>query len=195
MNTTKILTIVFALTSVGLAFYLYYSINSSIQEAKRIERMEKAVIDQLIKIREAELAYKAVNGVYTSDWENLLSFVDTGSFYIIERTETIITLDYGADSTYIEVDTLGMVPVMDSVFSKYPDFDLATLKYVPGINPPTEFKLWADKITKSGVPVDVIEVWNPTPINPARDEESEYNTKKPLRFGSRTSVTTAGNWE
>lgn len=197
MSTTKILTIVFALTSIGLAYYLFDSINGSIQEAKRIERMEKAIIDQLKMIREAQLAFKAVNGSYTSDWDKLLAFVDTGSFYITERTETIITLDYGADSTYVEIDTLGTVLVKDSVFTleKYPKFNLATFKYVPGVDPQTAFIMWADKITKAGLLVDAVEVWNPKPINPERDEESELNSKKPLRFGSRTSVTTAGNWE
>jgi hypothetical protein len=43
--------------------------------------------------------------------------------------------------------------------------------------------------------VNAIEVWNPSPIDPDRDEESEINIKKPLRFGSRTNITTAGNWE
>ncbi len=197
MSTTRILTIVFALTSIGLAYFLFNSINSSIKEAKRIERVEKAVIEKLKMIREAQLAYKAVNGQYTSDWDKLINFVDTGSFYLIERKETVITLDYGADSTFVELDTLGTVLVRDSVFNekKYPKFNLETLPYVPGVEGNVKFQMFADKITKSGVLVDVVEVWNPNPVNPERDEESEYNTKKPLRFGSRTAVTTAGNWE
>lgn len=197
MSTNRILTIVFAITSVIAAYYLYASINTSIEEANRIKTMEAAIIDKLKLIREAEEAFKAVNGRYTSDWNVLTAFIDTGSFYIMERTETIITLDYGADSTYIEIDTLGTVLVMDSMFSaqKYPNFSLAQLPYVPGIDPPVKFNLWADKITKSGVLVDVVEVANPQPVDPGRSEDSELNSRKPLRFGSRTSVTTAGNWE
>ncbi|MEM9325801.1 MAG: hypothetical protein AAGA85_09100 [Bacteroidota bacterium] len=197
MTTTRILTAVFAIVSLGLAYYLYYVIDSSISEARRIARMETAIIDKLKMVREAQLAFKAVNSRYTSDWDALMAFIDTGSFYITERTETIITLDYGADSTYVEIDTLGTVLVKDSIFGpdKYPNFQLSQLPYVPGINPPVKFNMWAEKITKAGVLVDVIEVINPQPVNPERDEESEYNTKKPLRFGSRSTVTTAGNWE
>ena len=197
MTTTRILTFVFAIVSLGLAYYLYYVIDTSISEAKRIQRMESAIVDKLKMVREAQLAFKAVNSRYTSDWDALLAFVDTGSFYITERTETIITLAYGADSTYVEIDTLGTVLVKDSIFGpdKYPNFQLSQLPYVPGVNPPVKFNMWADKITKAGVLVDVLEVVNPQPVNPERDEESEYNTKKPLRFGSRSSVTTAGNWE
>ncbi len=197
MSTNRILTIVFAITSIGLGYYLYSSIRSSIEEANRIERMESAIIDKLKMVREAQEGFKAVNGRYTSDWDALLAFVDTGSFYILEKTEIVITLDYGADSTYMEVDTLGTVQVRDSLFSpaKYPDFSVSTFAYVPGIDPPVRFNMWADKITKSGVLVDVVEVWNPQPVDPARSADSELDSKKPLRFGSRTSVTTAGNWE
>ncbi len=197
MNKTKILSLVFFVVAVGLAFYLVYSIRYSISEKERIARMENDIKNQLMMIREAELAFLAVNGQYTSDWDKLISFVDSGNFYLIQRTEKVFELSYGADSVSVTLDTLGTVQVRDSLFTqaKWPQFDLETLAYVPGVNPPTKFLLWADRITKGGVEVNVIEVVNPKPVDPNRDEESEYNTRKPLRFGSRTSVTTSGNWE
>lgn len=197
MSTTKILSVLFGIIAAGLAWFLYDSITSSIEESQRIEKMESRIIEQLKMIREAELAYLAVNGQYTSDWDKLLAFVDSGSFFITERKERIVTLSYGKDSTIVRIDTLGTKLVKDSVFkqSVWPKFNLATLPYVPGVEPPTKFDVWADKIEKGGIKVNAIEVKNPKPINPARSEDSEYNTKKPLRFGSRTSVTTSGNWE
>ena len=159
--------------------------------------MEAAIIDQLKLIREAELGYKAVHGRYTSSWDSLLHFVDSGYFYITERIETVITLDYGADSTSVQIDTLGRIQVIDSLYGphKYPNFNLAELPYVPGITPKVKFLIWADEIKKANLLVSSVEVWNPSPINPDRDEESEINIKKPLRFGSRINITTAGNWE
>lgn len=197
MSKTKILTIVFGIVAVGLAYYLYYSINTSIEETRKIQRAEARIIEQLKMIREAESAFEAVNGQYTSDWDKLLAFVDTGRFYLTTRKETVIQLDYGADSIYVEIDTLGTVGVQDSIFkaSKWPKFKLSTLPYVPGVDPPTKFDIWADKIEKSGKMVNAIEVVNPKPINPERNPESELKSKLPLRFGSRTSVTTSGNWE
>ena len=159
--------------------------------------MEDDIVEQLMMIREAETAYLSVNGQYTSDWANLKAFIDSGSFFITEKTETVFQLPYGADSISVSIDTLGQVSVKDSLFTaaKWPRFNLETLEFVPGVDPQTKFLLWADRITKGGVEVNVIEVVNPRPVDPNRDEESEYNTRKPLRFGSRTSVTTAGNWE
>ena len=196
MNTTKILTYVFAVVSLGLAWFLFSSIKTKIDQEELIATSEARVIEKLQMIREGQIAYQAVNGKYTAKWDELLSFLDTGSFYITERTEVIIPLDYGADSIRIEIDTLGTVLVRDSLFTaeKWPNFDLQTLKFVPGTNG-KEFAMWAEKIDKSGVMVDVVEVRDTAPVNPARKEDNESNIKKPLRFGSRTQVTTAGNWE
>ena len=197
MSKTKIVSVVMLVVWVSLAVFLVYSIKSSIDEAERIEKSEALIIEQLKMIREAEIAYMQVNGQYTSDWGKLKAFIDSGSFYLTEKTETIIPQPYGKDSIYVEIDTLGTRPVMDSLFSsnKWPRFNLATLSYVPGVEPAVEFDIWADKILKAGLYVNAIEVKNPRPVDPTRDEESEYNTRKPLRFGSRISVTTAGNWE
>ncbi|GAB4244700.1 MAG: hypothetical protein Tsb0034_22990 [Ekhidna sp.] len=197
MSKTKIISVVMLVVWVSLAVFLVYSIKSSIDEKERIAAAEARIIEQLKMIREAEIAYMQVNGQYTSDWDKLIAFLDTGNFYLTERSETIIPQPYGKDSIVVEIDTLGTKSVRDSLFSKnkWPNFDLATLPYVPGVQPPTKFDIWADKILKAGLLVNAIEVKNPRPVDPTRDEDSEYNTRKPLRFGSRTSVTTAGNWE
>lgn len=197
MSKTKIVSVVMLVVWVSLAVFLVYSIKSSIDEAKRIEDAEARIVEQLRMIRDAEMAYMAVNGQYTSDWDKLISFIDTGRFYLTQKSETIIPQPYGKDSIYVEIDTLGTIAVIDSLYgnNKWPRFNLETLPYVPGVEPAVKFDVWADKILKAGLLVNAIEVKNPRPIDPSRDEESEYNTRKPLRFGSRTSVTTAGNWE
>ena len=193
---TRIVSIAAFIVSIILAVFLYNSIFDSINEAERIEKMENKVKNKLKMIREAQIAYQSVNGQYTSDWPKLLSFIDSGNFYIVSRIENIITLAYGADSSYWEIDTLGTRSVIDSIFSadKFPKFDLASLPYAIG-EERKKFGMWADQIDKNGVAVDVVEVWNTVPVNPMRKEKNDARTKKPLRFGSRTSVTTSGNWE
>ncbi|MFY0627516.1 MAG: hypothetical protein JXR07_14535 [Reichenbachiella sp.] len=196
MEKTKIISIAFLIVSLGLASYLGYTIFKSIDDEERIQRGEAKIIEKLTMIREAQIAYQAVNGQYTSDWGKLKNFVDSGQFYITSRIEHIITLDYGADSVFVEIDTLGTILVKDSVFTKakYPNFDLATLDIVPG-SEKAKFSMWANKIDKSGVMVDVVEVKSTRPVDPRRKEDNEARNKKPLRFGSRTNITTTGNWE
>ncbi len=196
MNTTKILTYFFAVISIGLAWFLFSSIKTKIDEEEKIASVEARVIEKLQMIREGQIAYQAVYGKYTASWNDLVSFLDTGNFYITERKETIVTLDYGADSVSVAIDTLGTVLVRDSLFNpkKWPNFELKTLMLIPA-SEGKEFAMWADKIEKSGVMVDVVEVRSTFSINPIRNENNESNIKKPLRFGSRTQVTTTGNWE
>lgn len=196
MNTTKILSIVVLVVALGLGYYLFHSIKTDIDTTERIARTEARVIEKLKMIREAQIAFQKVNGRYTGNWNELLAFVDTGSFYITVRRETIIPLDYGADSVYVEIDTIGTVAVQDSIFTprKYPNFDLATLPLIPGTDG-ARFEMWADKIEKAGVMVDVVEVRDTKPVDPARKESNEITNRKPLRFGSRTNITTSGNWE
>ncbi len=80
----------------------------------------------------------------------------------------------------------------DYVFNK--NTNLSKIGEVPG-HPGLLFDIYVKKIDRNGVLVDVIEVKDPKPIDPRRKESNDQKTRKPLRFGSRTDVATAGNWE
>lgn len=192
---TRILTIVFILVAIGIAYYLVDRIKFAIDEETRIARIERQIIDKLMFIRDAEVAYKEAHGQYTSDWDKLISFIDTGTIYITQRREETTLLDYGAEETTIHIDTLDNVPVADSLFSvpaytKFRD-DLENLSKVPVTG--ETFILSADKIRKGNVDVNVFLVEDPAPVNPAR--RGENSILGPLRVGSLTEVTIAGNWE
>jgi hypothetical protein len=75
-----------------------------------------------------------------------------------------------------------------------PNIDISRLAYVPGYDD-VKFDIFAAEIERSNLIVDVIEVKNPKPFNPARREDNDAKNRKPLRFGSKTDVTTSGNWE
>lgn len=74
-----------------------------------------------------------------------------------------------------------------------PDADLSRLAYKPGSD--TKFDIFVGKVDRGGIMVDVIEVKDPSPDSPFRSEANEAKNRKPLRFGSRTDVSTSGNWE
>ena len=269
MNVTKILSAVFLILSIGLGVYLVSSVKSTIDDREMIATREAAVIKKLEFIREAEMVYQEVNGNYTSDWDKLIDFIENGEYPIIQKTEYVKTLAYGADSSWFEYDTLGRVPARDRIFMatynvnaandglfvsyavsegdkavqgapaytlnqnnknvthkfknsgritnlvsfkegqqmskgdlmmtvqemKYdPNMDISRLAYVPGYED-VKFEIYADEIERSNLLVDVIEVKNPKPFDPTRSEDNDAKNRKPLRFGSRTDVTTSGNWE
>jgi hypothetical protein len=84
-----------------------------------------------------------------------------------------------------------LINFWDYVFN--PNVDLKTIGIKPGTT--TKFDIYVGKVDKSGLQVEVIEVRDPSPDNPARKANSDQKTKQPLHFGSRTDVTTSGNWE
>ncbi|HOO10191.1 MAG TPA: hypothetical protein PKW06_09650 [Cyclobacteriaceae bacterium] len=74
-----------------------------------------------------------------------------------------------------------------------PNVDLERIAYKPGTD--TKFDIFVGKVDRGGIMVDVIEVKDPSPDSPFRSEANEAKNRKPLRFGSRTDVSTSGNWE
>ena len=194
MKKNKIYTYSTLLLAVLLAGYLINSIKTSIDEEERISTMEAKIIEKLKLIRNAQIAFESVKGQYTSDWDQLINFIDSGNIYLIQRREETILLEYGAEETTLYLDTIGSISVIDSLFSNIPNFSSKSLPAVPGIENAT-FKMWSGKIEKGGVLVNVVEVRNPKPVDLNRKESNEANIHKPLRFGSRISITTAGNWE
>ena len=194
MKNLKYYTYATLLLAAGLAFYLVNSIKYSIDEEARINAAEDKVIEKLKMIRDAQIAFQSVNGKFANEWDSLLNFVENGNIFLIQRREETVLLDYGAEETTLYLDTLGSITVIDSLFSSIPNFKASNLIFVPGYEN-VKFEIWASKIEKGGVEVDVVEVRNPKPFDPNRKEANEANINKPLRFGSRTSITTAGNWE
>ncbi|MGB3587212.1 MAG: hypothetical protein WBA23_11760 [Tunicatimonas sp.] len=193
MSLTKILTFVFLAIAIGIAYYLFDRIKFSIEEEERIAAVEAQVINKLKFIRDAELLYKEANGQYTSDWNKLIGFLDTGRLYIVQRREITTLLEYGAEETTIEIDTLDQIPVRDTLFHTpvYNNFKIENIASIPHSG--RQFNLFADKISRNNVEVDVFEVVDTAPVNPAR--RGEESIKGPLRVGSRTEVNTRGNWE
>ncbi|MDN3202525.1 hypothetical protein [Algoriphagus sediminis] len=193
MNLTKVLSLVFFVVAIGLGYLLWKGVNDVVEEEKRIARIEAAIIEKLQMLRDAQLAYQASNGKYASTWDSLKTFIETGQIWIVQRTETTKLLEYGKEEITVEFDTLGSVPVIDSLFNetKYPDFNLEALAVVPASGGKM-FEFFADKIERNSYDVNVFEIRDPAPINPERQLN---NNEKALKVGSRTDASTEGNWK
>jgi len=192
MNLTKILTVVLFLAAIAVGYVLYDSINATIEEAKTIERIENSVKTKLELIRSVQEAYQSTYGNYAETWEKLLSYADSGNIYIIQRTEKITMLDYGAEKSEFFYDTIGVVSVRDSLLA--PGYNVTKLPELPHA-PGKYFSLYAKDSVRNGVAVDYIEVVDTYPYDRTRTDDAEIESRRPLRFGSRTDITTAGNWQ
>jgi hypothetical protein len=193
MTLTRIISVVALLGALGLGYALYKSVDNVLEEEKRIASTEARIIEKLQMLRDAQLAYLAINREYAGNWEDLKKFIENGQIWLIQRTETTKLLAYGKEETTVTIDTLGSVKVIDSLFNerKYPNFNLETLNVVPGSGGKT-FEFFADKVERSQREIGVFEIRDPDPINPKRRLN---NKEKALRVGSRTDSSTSGNWE
>jgi hypothetical protein len=194
MNLTKVLSIVFFAIASVLGYLLWKGVDDVVEQEKRVTLLEAATIEKLEMLRDAQLSYQASNGKYAGTWDSLRAFIETGTIWIVQRTETTKLLDYGAEEINVSYDTIGSIAVMDSLFSpaKYPDLKMDLLPVVPGSGG-KQFEFFADKIEKTGgYKVSVFEIRDPSPINPDRRAN---NNEKALRVGSRTDASTEGNWK
>ena len=204
----KIITYVLYFLSIILVFQIYNSIDAPIEFNKvKNERYQK-VIERLKDIRNAQVAFKSVNGIYSDNFDSLVNFIETGQFTIIEKRDSSY-MQY--DRVYridmlrevIVVDTLGFVSVKDSLFkndNRYKDLGLVP---IDGID--EKFSIKADIIDKNGYNVPVFEVkvskdvilfdQNKDLLMQEKETVSVDGVNGPaLVLGSLEDVSTNGNW-
>ncbi|TAF67000.1 MAG: hypothetical protein EAZ55_04870 [Cytophagales bacterium] len=185
---TKIATYALIPIILFLIYSLVMSVKGPIDEQNRIKKTEDAIIAKLKVIRELQNSYYAANNKYAAKWSELRNFVNQGYFWIIDKRER----DLGNGKISLRIDTLGKVPVKDSLKNLIAGWDINRIEYIPLNEGNKQFSLYVGKKEISGVKVEVIEVKDTDPINPLRKAK---NKEKALRIGSKDEATLVGNWE
>ena len=201
--------IVLWLASIFFAYKIYDSINGPIKFNQTKNERYAQVIDRLKDIRKAQIAHKDVKGVFANNFDSLVKFVDEGIFTLIEKRDSSY-LEY--DRTYridmlrevIVIDTLGTVPVKDSLFSNTDRYK--NMAYIPiqGVQD-SMFKINAEVINKNGYNVPVFEVkvskniilfdQDKDLVKQENETVSVYGVNgSEIILGSLSNVSTNGNW-
>lgn len=194
--------------SVVLAYQIYLSVMAPITFNKNREERFSAVIEKLKDVRDAQVAYRTVNGEFAKDFESLISFIDTGVYTITQQKDSsfmrynrVYRIDMQVDT--VVVDTLGTVAVKDSLFKG--DSSYKTLFSVPFAQNGERFEMKADVVNKQGfdapvfeasVKKDVVLYDQPKDLlarENAHNSIEEVNGTT-IRVGSLTDVSTSGNW-
>ncbi len=194
--------------SLVLVYQIYQSINAPIKFNQVKNERYLKVIDRLKDIRNAQVAFKSVNGIYSSSFDELIKFVDSAQFTIVQKRDSSY-MQY--DRVYridmlrevIVIDTLGYVSVKDSLFSNNDSYK--KMAYVPIDGVDEQFKLKADIIDKNGYNVPVFEVrvskdlilfdQSRDLITQEKQTVSVDGVNGPdIVLGSLSDVSTNGNW-
>lgn len=196
-NIIKILLLVVIIV---LAYLVYDSVMGPVRFNKEVAVRNKAVIQNLKDIRNAELTFKTIYGKYMSDFDTLIDFLKNGEIAVVK-----IVPD-PTDTTFTKTirDTLGYIPVIDSLFGDRQGFNVDDLKYVP-FTEQEVFNLAAGIVEKGGVDVNVFEASVLYEIYlKGMDEQMVVNLiaskeqieRYPgLKVGSMSEASTDGNWE
>jgi len=183
----KIVTYILMATSFGLAIFLYKRLSTVSKSQKEVKKMENILKLHLIKIRDVEKAYQLKYKTYATSWDQIDAFVQKDSLYNIQKTEEIITRNFGNDSIVVHIDTISSVAVKDSLFGdKFSGKIANTLRYLPH-DPTKEFIIRHRKSEDQ----QFIEIQDAAPIN----EDRRIGRMDTLKIGSLQEVTLKGNWE
>jgi hypothetical protein len=194
-----------------LTYLLYESIMKPIRFNQERDVRYGKTIQRLKDIRTAQVAFKAENGLYTADFDSLITFIKSGNFRVVVKIGSLSDslIEAGWNETkalkagIIKRDTL-LVPIRDSLFGK--NYPIDSLKYVP-FTKGEVFKLGTAVIeTGSKVRVNVFEAsvlnsilldgLNKQLVINFSDERKKLTGFAGLKVGSLEEATNnAGNWE
>ncbi|MDA1288498.1 MAG: hypothetical protein O3B46_03565 [Bacteroidetes bacterium] len=201
--------VVLWVASIFFAYKIYDAVNGPIKFNQVKNERYATVIDRMKDIRIAQIAHKDVKGVYANNFDSLVKFIDEGIFTLIEKRDSSY-LEY--DRTYridmlrevIVIDTLGTVPVKDSLFGT--SMRYKNLAYVPieGVKDST-FSIKSEVINKNGYNVPVFEVKVAKNVilydqnaDLVRQENETVSVDgvngSEIILGSLSNVSTNGNW-
>jgi hypothetical protein len=179
---------------------VYDSIMEPVKFNKEVERRNAVVVQSLKDIRNAEMSFKAINGRYTASYDTLIDFLKNG------QIPEIKIIPDPNDTTFTKTirDTIGYVPVADSLFGKRANFDISKIKYIPFTNGQI-FKLDAGVIDRGGVSVNVFEAsalykqyladMDKQMVTNLIASKEQIEKFPGLKVGSMTEASTDGNWE
>lgn len=207
-----ILVVLWALI-IYLAYINVKSIYEPLQFNKTKNKRYALVIENLKDLRVSQLAHRQVTGKFEKNFDNLVKFIDTAEFTITQRRDSSIvdaelTRRYGGVTTYkdiIVIDTLGFVPVKDSLFKNSDRYKTMINLPEDAGEPGSKFSMDAGFIERNNVRIPVFEVkvdkdiilfdQNKDLIAQEKEVIAVDGVNGPtLKVGSMDEVNTNGNW-
>lgn len=195
---------------VFLGYITVMSVYGEIKFNQLKEKRYKVVIENLKDIRDSQLAHKTVTGNFQNNWDSLVKFIETEKFTITQRRDStvideLLTRRYGVDTTkdIVIIDTLGFVPVLDSLFGA--DTRYKTMMNVPFAQNNEKFKLQIGFVEQNNINIPVFEAsvdkqillydQDPNLVKKEKEVVSVEGVNGPtLKVGSMEEVNTNGNW-
>ena len=180
-----------------LLYALYNSIKEPIAFKAEKERRERVVVEQLMKIRQAQEAFRDITGVFAPSFDTLTQILNSGQFKVIQVFGDPDDPNFTGEITY---DTL-LVPARDSMRKMLGLNNFDSLRYVP-FSSGQAFDIAADVIDYQSTKVPVVEVGVQRKYFMGRFADKrfarydqKYDPESLIKFGNMFSPNLSGNWE
>lgn len=139
----------------GLVYMIVSSMNEPVKFENQKKYRESVAVQRLKDIRSLQVAYKAVNGKFTSDIDSLKLFYETGEMAVVmqigsmdDSLAVVHTADvkksikgkdvneqlyakYLAGDKNLVFSVENKIPVKDTLFNHRDDFNVDSLKFIP----------------------------------------------------------------
>lgn len=180
-------SVILALLATFWGYKLYNTIQETVKLTKEIESNEELVKNQLVFLKDMQLAYYQNNQEYTQSWDTLTDFIKNDTLFNIDKHENIVNLYTGKDSSFFTYDTISFAKIYDSIFVKN-TLNL-TLENYYKLPHQTEAPYQLTTGTIDGI--NVFEISDSIPFNDKR----KNGILNKLKIGSLKSAKIKGSWE
>jgi len=181
-----VLNTVLSFAVLYLSYNLFSIINDPIKFEKKKKVREDAVIERLIDIREAQLAYRDLKGGFADSWSKLIHTIKTDS---IAEIKIIGNPD---DTTQITTYDTSYSMLLTRVFTK--DYPINQINLIP-FSKNEKFILETGQITANRVKIPVLKVSAPDKFWLIGLDPKYIDPSHALTIGSLTEARYTGNWE
>ncbi|MBL4593100.1 MAG: hypothetical protein JKX68_04695 [Flavobacteriales bacterium] len=195
----NILKVVFVGLIVLIAYMNYNSIESKISLTENVKTRKKAVQQRLEQIRDAQVQYKKVRGVYAANFESLIDFLENDSIPVIfmdgEVPDSLIGREAEALALGIITRDTTQTPVKELLFIGNFNSILDSLIFIP-FSGGKQFNIDAGMIHKNkmDIPVFMASAKYTLIYLGLQTDNEGYDMTDSLMIGSMEEATTNGNW-
>lgn len=192
-----VINLLLALAILALGYMTYASIKAPINFKQELDKRERAVIQKLNKIRDAQSIYRDVSdGSFAGTWDTLKQVLREGDLMFINIVGD--PDDPNFDPKNLIRDT-SYQPAIDTIHAM--GINLDSLEYVPYSNK-AKFDIAADTLTYQSTLVNVVEVGTSYKefmgkygVPAYAKYDKRYDPGKRIQFGDLTKPSTAGSWD
>lgn len=185
-----IIQIVLAVVIIALAYMVYESVMAPVRFNKEYDFRSKKVIEQMKKVRSAQMLYKQMNAKYAPNFDTLVEFLREGEIPVVKMIAD------PEDTTFTRsiLDTVAFISVGDSVLGV--GKDPQSIRYIPFTNK-EEITMNAATIERSNIEVPVFEAIAPKEkyLAGLNEQLLRQDRYKSVIVGSMEEPSTDGNWE